>query len=72
MNVLQVNISSQVWFPLCLKLLPGDVQSGQEWWGSGVIWGEVGAVEMGSSRARGQRVWDLEGGCWCVHVRQQG
>lgn len=47
-NVLEVNISPQVWLPLCLKLLPGEVQSGQEWWGSEEMWGEVGAVEMGS------------------------
>lgn len=30
-NVLKVNISPQVWLPLSLKLLPGEVQSGQEW-----------------------------------------
>lgn len=29
-DVLQVNISPQVWLPLCLKLLPGEVQRGQE------------------------------------------
>lgn len=39
-NVLQVNIFAQVWLPLCLELLPGEVERGQEWWGQGpCTWG---------------------------------
>ena len=40
MNVLKVNISPQVRLPFSLKFLPGEVQSSQEWWGSGAVWGE--------------------------------
>lgn len=68
-NVLEVNIFPQVWLPLCLKLLPGEVQSGQEWWGWGKV-EEVGAAHMGPGRVEGQRAWALEGGCWGMCLRE--
>jgi hypothetical protein len=51
--VLEVNIPPQVWLPLCLKLLPGEVQSGQEWQESREMRGELGGVEMSSRWGHG-------------------
>lgn len=67
-NVLEVNVFPQVWLPLCLKLLPGEVQSGQEWWegGSWEAWEPCTGARAGwrvNVHGPGRRMW----GRVCIH-----
>lgn len=57
MDVLEVNVSPQVWLPLCLKLLPGEVRSVRSGGAGGS--GRGGGSAGGSRQGQESTGWGL-------------